>query len=129
VLTRRWVVDRAASGPRFRDGIRGSQPATLAPPVATPLADESGHATIVLRGELEVASAEFARLVVDQALTLGPNQLVFDMGELGFMDSSGIAVLVHAANQVGRMVLAKPNDMVRPIIEITPLSSVFGIES
>jgi anti-anti-sigma factor len=98
-------------------------------PVATLLADESGHATIVLRGELDASSAESARVVLDRALALGPDQIVFDVGELGFMDSSGIAVLVRAANHVGSVVLLRPSDMIRRIIEITGLSSTLRIES
>ena len=50
------------------------------------------------------------------------------MSELSFMDSSGIALLIGAANQIERVTLRHPVPMVLRVIEITGLTDVFDIE-
>ena len=98
-------------------------------PVARLLAHESqGPLTIVLCGELDAACADDAKAVVDQALEFGPTLIHFEMGDLAFMDSSGLAVLVHAANHVDRVVLAHPSDLIRRLIDVTGLSEIFEME-
>lgn len=53
---------------------------------------------IVIRGDLDVATAPMAsRFVNEHSRPSG--QTVFDLGELEFMDSSGLRVLLLAANR------------------------------
>jgi len=82
----------------------------------------------VVRGELDVASANWPKGVLEHTGALGPDELVFDMAAFFLMDSSGSAVRVHAANSVKTVVLRAPGDMVRGVIEITSLTSVFRIQ-
>lgn len=84
---------------------------------------------VVLSGELDISNVDAARAVVDEALSAGPDRLAFDLSGLTFMDSSGIAVLVHAANLIDDIELRQPSDIVRRIIEITGLSDTFTINS
>ena len=95
-------------------------------PVATLAPMESeGSRTIVLCGELDAARADDARAVLKEALESRPRLIRFEMADLSFMDSSGLAVLVLAANQVGRVVLGHPSDMIRRVLDITGLSAIF----
>jgi anti-sigma B factor antagonist len=98
-------------------------------PVASLLPQESGRPpTIVLRGELDALRADGAKVVVDQALEVGPEMVRFEMGDLTFMDSSGLAVLVHAANHVDKVVLVRPSELISRVIQITGLSEIFEVE-
>jgi anti-anti-sigma factor len=95
-------------------------------PVATLAPVESeGSRTIVLSGELDTAGADDARAVLEEALRSRPQVIRFEMADLSFMDSSGLALLVLAANQVGTVVLGHPSDMIRRVLDITGLSEIF----
>jgi anti-anti-sigma factor len=84
---------------------------------------------IVLRGELDISTADAARAVLDSSLSNQPDRVVFEMAGLTFMDSSGIAVLVHAANRAKYVELRHPSAIIRRIIEITGLSRTFTIDA
>ncbi|MGH9043356.1 MAG: STAS domain-containing protein [Acidimicrobiales bacterium] len=92
-------------------------------------AADDQYAVVVLRGELDASTAADARAVVDEALTKEPKDLVFDMSALEFMDSSGIAVLLHAANRLGKVFLRHPKEMVSRVVEITGLADVLVVET
>ena len=97
--------------------------------VARILADESvDRVTVVLVGELDVSSADSARAVVDRAIEINRAELAFDMEGLTFMDSSGLALLVHAHNRAGVVVIRRPPEIVRRAIEITGLADLFEFE-
>ena len=56
-----------------------------------------GRLTVSLGGELDHHGAKAAVDAISEALDRYlPRDLVLDLGELGFMDSSGIAVLLRA---------------------------------
>ena len=75
--------------------------------------DVDDHGVITIRGDLDVATAPTAARVVAAHCHEGADT-VLDLGELGFMDSSGLRVLLLAANRA-----AKYGDAVR-IRAITP---------
>lgn len=90
---------------------------------------EDGTLTIALVGELDVANtdavrAELAPIVKD--VTAGP--ILFDLSELAFIDSSGLAVLLHVAKTCGHVVLRNASPIVRRIIEVTGLADILVIE-
>lgn len=67
-----------------------------------------GRLTVSLGGELDHHGAKVAVDAISEALDRYlPRDLVLDLGELGFMDSSGIAVIVRSYKKVrgagGRM--------------------------
>jgi anti-sigma B factor antagonist len=67
------------------------------------------------------------RLAADQ-----PALLIVNLSAVQYMDSSGVATLVQALQQVkrynGRLVLVGPNERVRSIFQIARLDSIFEIE-
>lgn len=98
-------------------------------PVATLRSDPAGGPpTVVLVGELDATRADDAKTVVDRALEERPKVLCFEMGDVSFMDSSGLAVLVHAANHVDKVVLVRPSDLIRRVIDVTGLSEIFEVD-
>jgi anti-anti-sigma factor len=57
--------------------------------------DRDGRAIVVLRGELDLASAPDVEEVLAERMDAG-QEVVLDLRELEFMDSSGLRVLVVA---------------------------------
>jgi anti-sigma B factor antagonist len=88
-------------------------------------------ATVVVRlsGDLDIAGAPEARAVVEQALAQGPQRLTFDVSELRFMDSSGIAVLVAAAQNVDSVTLRDPSPVIERLLKLAGLAEVFHLTS
>jgi len=93
-----------------------------------PGADGEGQPVIALAGELDISSVESLRRAVEQATAAGPQRLTFDVAQLRFMDSAGIAVLLNAAKQVPNVRLRSPTLAVRRVVELTGLSEVLVVE-
>ena len=85
---------------------------------------EDGTSVIRLSGELDMVTAESVRSVVEAALTGESDRLVFDISELEFMDSSGIALLVSATRKVRKVEVRHPTPIVRRLIELTGLTEI-----
>jgi anti-sigma B factor antagonist len=85
---------------------------------------EEGMPVIRLSGELDMVSVERVRPVVEGALTAEDDRLAFDVSELEFMDSSGIALLVSAARTARQVELRHPTPIVRRLIELTGLTEL-----
>ncbi len=81
---------------------------------------------IVVAGELDFSNTFQVRGLLDSVLADGAEQLVFDLAKLNFMDSSGLAVLVYAANHCA-VQLHRPTSVVRRVIEVTGLEGSFKI--
>ena len=73
--------------------------------------DHDGHSVFVPRGELDLATAPALEGPVLAALDEG-REVVIDLRELAFMDSSGVRVLIaahgHAGDAGERLVLVRP---------------------
>jgi anti-sigma B factor antagonist len=84
--------------------------------------DSNGDPVLKLRGELDMMSAVPLRETVEKIAAQHCDRLVFDLSDLEFMDSSGIAVLVYAANNVGTVSLHNASPIIRRIVEATGLT-------
>ncbi len=95
--------------------------------VARPLQIERHHDPVgprlVLRGELDIATAPRMQEAVDAALAEAPELLVLDLRELSFLDSSGLRqfiVLAGRAEQEGfRLALVRPAPPALSVFQIT----------
>ena len=84
-----------------------------------------------LEGEIDLhvspRVAESLRTMIERK----PNRLVVDLSGVSYIDSSGLAVLIEAMQNVeaygGRFFLAGLQEKVRPIFEIARLDQVFII--
>ncbi|CAN5632907.1 STAS domain-containing protein [soil metagenome] len=84
-----------------------------------------------LEGEIDLhvspTIAASLRTMVEQK----PKHLVVDLSRVNYIDSSGLAVLIEAMQNVtaygGKFALAGLQDAVRPIFEIARLDQVFRI--
>ena len=84
----------------------------------------AGVLTVVIQGELDLATAPMVLAKLDEALTR-PGALVIDVTHMGFMDSSGLGLLAKAYRRVlqdGRtLTVRNPSDTVRRTLEIAGL--------
>jgi anti-anti-sigma factor len=60
-----------------------------------------GETTVVLVGELDMASSPDLAKVLETVVENGPTEVVLDFSGLSFIDSSGLAVLVAAQKTMG----------------------------
>jgi anti-sigma B factor antagonist len=89
--------------------------------------EQSGVAVVRVSGELDVSNAETLESVVAQVCDGNPAELVFDLRELNFMDSAGIAVLLGGARRVPSVRLRDPTPAVRRVVEVTGLATVLRL--
>ncbi|MGD9793518.1 MAG: STAS domain-containing protein [Acidimicrobiia bacterium] len=82
---------------------------------------------IELIGDLDLTNADALRVSVDTALS-SSTRLVFDMTQLTFMDSSGLAVLIDAALRAESVSLRSVPSLVSRVIELSGVGGVFRIE-
>jgi anti-sigma B factor antagonist len=87
--------------------------------------DISGRITL---GEGNVMLREIVRELADQ----GHKQIILNLGEVQYVDSSGIGELVKThttiRNQGGRLRLVNLNNRINDLLQMTRLSAVFDIE-
>jgi anti-anti-sigma factor len=90
--------------------------------------DSSGPVRVVAEGEIDMTTAGQMRESLTAALDRHPSALVVDLAAVTFIDSSGLAALVHGFKQAAKdgasLIVVDPQPMVRRILEITGLLRV-----
>jgi anti-anti-sigma factor len=91
-----------------------------------------GALVLRVQGDVDLASAADLRRHLKDNLDGRRGQVVADLSDVGYMDSSGIAVLIEgvrwALRSKGRLVLAAPTPQVRMVMELAKLDDFFAIE-
>lgn len=91
--------------------------------LTTSLSRSDGTATLVLNGDLDVSSVPRLRDVVQQALATGEPNVELDLGDVGFVDSTGLGVLIGAqrrAEESGqRFVLVSVSPSLQRVLDLT----------
>jgi anti-sigma B factor antagonist len=104
-----------------------------APPFRLTVGEPPDGAVVSLEGELDLASAPELRECLGTLAEGGATHIVLDLGGLAFVDSTGLSVLVMAANRTraagGSTVLRHPSPSVIRLLEITGLLAVFEVEA
>ena len=86
--------------------------------------------TITLEGRLDTNTAPLLEAELKQSLN-GITELTFDFGELAYISSAGLRVLLSAQkvmNRQGSMLLKNVNDDINEVFEITGFSDILTIE-
>jgi len=91
--------------------------------------DGRGTTVVSIQGELDLSSVPEAEQELEPFLRPAAERLVFDLSAVTFMDSSGIAMLLRAAEKVSRVEVRDPSSAVRLIIRATGLADVFHLDS
>ncbi len=87
-----------------------------------------GAMVVRVTGEIDMSNAASVREVVEQAMATDVQRIIFDLGGLEFIDSSGLAVLLAAAQRVPSVQLRNPSPIVRRVVEVTGLSETLPTE-
>ena len=91
-----------------------------------------GVVAIAVAGELDAASVSDLRTTVDAVSFEGVRTIVLDLGQLPFMDSTGLGALVgakrNAERRGARFHLANPSRPIEKLLEVTRAASYFDIE-
>jgi anti-sigma B factor antagonist len=90
--------------------------------------DQAGDVIVSLSGELDSSNAASLEAALASVTAAQPGRVVFDLGELRFVDSAGIAVLVGVTGKVEEVELRHPSPIVRRVVEITGLAQLLGME-
>lgn len=92
--------------------------------------DEHTH-VIRVRGEIHVSTAPELSAVFNDAIDVGKSAVVLDLGDVTFIDSTGLSVLLSGLRRLmrnsGRLALVCDNPTVLRLFEITRLDSTFEI--
>ena len=84
-----------------------------------------------LEGEIDLHVSPGISTSLKEMIKEKPPQLVVDLSRVSYIDSSGLAVLIEAMQNVagygGKFALAGLQEGVRPIFEIARLDQVFRI--
>lgn len=94
-------------------------------------ADQNGTTVLTARGEFDLAAVEVAEREIGRAEEEAPDTLVIDLSEVSFVDSSGLRVLLGAADrargQDRRFVVARPSGQVARLLEMTGSTSMLDV--
>jgi anti-anti-sigma factor len=89
---------------------------------------------VTVRGELDVLTAPFLWEQMEPALAGVTGKLVLDFGELGFIDSMGLGVIVRAHSRLRgesaerQIIVRHLNAHARKVFEITGLDRVLDVQ-
>jgi anti-sigma B factor antagonist len=78
---------------------------------------------MTVSGELDISNIDVLKASVATVLSTHPERLIFDLGELRYLDSAGITVLLGAAAETD-VQLREPSEVVRRVVELTGLTEV-----
>jgi anti-sigma B factor antagonist len=90
---------------------------------------------VILRvgGELDLSVAADLGATVDELLDVGFRRIVVDLGELTFLDSAGVHMLVAAQRSAerrdGALSLIGAPPRVHAVLELTATASLFAIDA
>jgi anti-sigma B factor antagonist len=93
---------------------------------------EGANVTVVsVGGEIDVYTAPILREALDKQIALGHGNLIVDLDDVSFMDSTGLGVLVgrlkRVRGQSGSLRLVCTQERVLKVFKITGLDKVFAI--
>ena len=83
---------------------------------------------IELTGEIDMSNVGTLRAKIEPVVAKRPQVLVFDLRNLAFMDSSGIALLLQLAAHAKSVRIRRPSAVVQRMIEATGLTEVLVVE-
>jgi anti-anti-sigma factor len=93
--------------------------------------DEPSGPVVMIAGEIDVSAASRLGSAIESALERS-SRLVLDLGEVSFMDSTGLNAIASAYRRLGscpdRIILRKTPDMVRRILLIAGMDRLVTLE-
>jgi anti-sigma B factor antagonist len=94
--------------------------------------DTDGDTThLTLRGEVDVLTVDQVRLALEEALAARPRQIVINLRELSFIDSTGLGALIYgfqrARDRGIRFRLSSPSRSIHQILALSGLLEIVEV--
>jgi anti-sigma B factor antagonist len=93
-------------------------------------AGRDGEVVVRVRGEIDMAAAPVFRERLTAVIESNGDDVVIDLADVSFMDSSGLVVLVEAHQKLEsasrKLLIARPSPAVTRVLEVTGLDRLFG---
>ncbi|MCP4643829.1 MAG: STAS domain-containing protein [bacterium] len=87
---------------------------------------------IAVSGEVDLYSSPDLREAITKAIPRSDGALVIDLGDVAYMDSSGVATLVEglraAKKKKSGFVLRSPSTAVMKVLQLSRLDTVFEVQ-
>ncbi len=100
-------------------------------PAPCPMPREDQPNVLPLEGEIDLHISPNVAASLNMMIEKKPKQLIVDLARVTYIDSSGLAALIEAMQNVqeygGKFALTSLQEPVRTIFEIARLDQVFGI--
>lgn len=94
---------------------------------------EGANAAVRLSGDLDIVTSDEVKRELVELIDGGHTTLALDLSDVGFVDSSGLGVLVavhrHAEAQGGAFVVRSAPPQVRRLFEITRLGDLLTVDA
>ena len=94
------------------------------------VSNEGAEYTFIVEGRLDTNTSPSLEAKINEVIGEA-NKLIFDLGNLEYISSAGLRVLLGAAQVMedkGEMVVCNVTDTVREIFDLTGFNRVFNIE-
>lgn len=95
--------------------------------------DRDGTRTVRVSGEVDVSNASALREALDKALEDGSRDVVVDLSDVAYIDSTGIGVLVGASQRLakadGTLRVANPQHNVARVLSLLGVDRDLGVTS
>jgi len=93
---------------------------------------QEGSVTVIeLSGEIDVSCAPQLKELLQGLIDEGKNQLLVNLADVPFMDSSGLGIFINAFKRNkqtgGAIKFASPQDALRKVFSLTQTDKVFSI--
>lgn len=92
---------------------------------------QDGCAVLRVTGDVDLFTAPQMREALQQMVAQGQRRLVIDLSGVGFLDSTGLGVMVGVLKRVrevgGDLVLVGPQRPVRRVLAVTGLDKIFAV--
>ena len=101
------------------------------PPLSVECRWEDRRATVVVRGEVDFATAGILAQQLDEVAAQQPEHLTVDLGRTSFLDAAGLRVIARARRTLTPrcpLTLRSPTRQVRLVLEVSGLAGVCPIE-
>jgi len=100
------------------------------PPLTIETRLTAGTATVVIRGELDIATTPLLAERLAEILGRDPQRLVFDMTQVAFVDCAAIRLVVGAGQVLpgGRRSVIRPSAPVLRILDLTGMDRYCDVE-
>jgi anti-sigma B factor antagonist len=111
----------------------GGKPSTVVTPFDISVTGTASHPRVRVHGELDVATSPRLRTELTVLIARGATDITLEFGEVTFVDSSGLGVLVGAYKRLqddgsGSIRIEGAQPPVRKVFEITGLESALLVD-